>query len=144
MAGVILAVCCICILAGTASAQTFGEIAGVVKDPSGAVIPGATVTATNTATNAMRVTQTNEAGIYTFPSLVPGNYSVKAEMPGFQTMVRSDVQLQVQQSARIDFTMQIGQRTDTVDSEQRRRPCWPPRMQPSGPLSKTAGLWNFR
>ncbi len=102
-------------LAGTALAQTFGEIAGVAKDQTGAIIPGATVTATNMGTNAARITTTNEAGIYTFPNLVPGTYSVKVEMTGFQTVVRNNIELQVQQSARIDFAMQLGQRTDTVE-----------------------------
>ena len=48
------------------SAQTFGEITGEVKDPSGAIVPGASVTATNTATNALRSTITNEAGFTAF------------------------------------------------------------------------------
>src|SRR5216110_2951093 len=85
--------------ARVASAQTFGEITGEVKDPSGALVPGAPVTATNTATNALRSTVTNEAGIYSFPSLVPGIYSVKVELPGFQPVTRN-LELQVQQAAR--------------------------------------------
>ncbi len=115
LAGGFLALCLMYSLAGTASAQTFGEIAGVVKDQSGAIIPGATVTATNAATNVSRVTQSNDAGIYTFPSLIPAIYSVKVEMTGFQTTVHSNIELQVQQSARIDFALQLGQRTDTVE-----------------------------
>ena len=56
---------------GIASAQTFGEIGGEVRDPSGALIPNATVTVTNTATNASRVSTTNAAGFYSFPDLCP-------------------------------------------------------------------------
>ena len=67
-------------------AQTLGTITGEVKDASGAVIPGATVTATNTGTNATREMQSNEAGAYSFPALPPGPYIVKAELQGFQTV----------------------------------------------------------
>ena len=100
---------------GMASAQTFGEITGEVKDQSGAIAPNASITATNTATNASRTTRTNEAGIYSFPALVPGTYQVKVEAPGFQSMLRSNVNLQVQQTARIDFTLIIGQATQTIE-----------------------------
>src|SRR6266436_6708832 len=105
----------LCLPIGVASAQTFGEITGEVKDQSGAVAPNASVTATNTATNAARTTRSNEAGIYSFPALLPGPYQVKVEAPGFQPMVRSNIELQVQQTARIDFTLAVGQITQTVE-----------------------------
>src|SRR5262249_26461298 len=95
------------------SAQTFGEITGEVKDPSGAIVPGASVTATNTATNALRSTITNEAGIYSFPSLIPGFYSVKVELPGFQSVART-LELQVQQTARVNFTLSVSQSAETI------------------------------
>src|SRR6266567_5314095 len=63
-----------------------GEISGVVFDPSGSVVPGVTVTVTNSATNAVRSAQTNEAGLYTIRALPPGAYSLKAEIPGFRTV----------------------------------------------------------
>ena len=59
----------LCCLTRFASAQTFGEIIGEVKDPSGAVIAGAAVTVTNADTNVARTTTTNEVGIYSVPSL---------------------------------------------------------------------------
>src|SRR5262249_29245296 len=102
-----------CLSTEVVSAQTFGEITGEVKDPSGAVVPGAPVTATNTSTNALRSTVTNETGIYSFPALVPGLYSVKVELPGFQTVSRS-IELQVQQTARVDFTLAVGQTAETI------------------------------
>ena len=68
------------------SAQTLGTITGEVKDASGAIIPGATVTVTNTGTNATREMPSNESGIYTFPALPPGPYMVKSELQGFQTV----------------------------------------------------------
>src|SRR5215471_18551574 len=105
----------LCLTIGVATAQTFGEITGQVKDQTGAVAPNAPVTATNSATNATRTTQTNEQGIYSIPALNPGIYSVKVEAPGFQPMLRNSVELQVQQTARIDFTLTVGQITQTVE-----------------------------
>lgn len=96
-------------------AQTFGEIGGQVRDQSGASISGARVTATNAATNAVRSGVSNDAGIYSFPSLPPGVYNLRVEAPGFKSATRQSVELQVQQSARLDFTMEIGQVTETVE-----------------------------
>jgi hypothetical protein len=105
----------LCLVGTAASAQTLGEITGEVTDPSGAAVVGAVVTATNTATNATRAVRTNDAGVYSFPSLQPGNYTVKVEMQGFRAATRSDVALQVQQTARIDFGLQVGQVTEVVE-----------------------------
>ena len=63
----------LCLSAGVVSAQTFGEITGEVKDQSGAIVPGAPVTATNTATNALRSTVTNEAAFIAFRLWFPGS-----------------------------------------------------------------------
>jgi Carboxypeptidase regulatory-like domain len=100
---------------GVASAQTAAEITGVVTDQSGAVAPAASVTATNTATNVERATTTNSAGIYSFPDLTPGTYQVKVAAAGFETIVKSGIELQVQQTARIDFTLAVGQGTQAVE-----------------------------
>src|SRR6516162_6396837 len=105
----------LCLTISVASAQTFGEITGEVKDPSGAVAPGASVTATNTDTNIARTTVTNTAGVYSFPALVPGPYQVKVEAPGFQPVVRTNIELQVQQTARVDVTLTLGQATQTIE-----------------------------
>src|SRR5216684_869242 len=88
--------------------QTFGEITGVVTDSSGGLVVGATVTVTNPETGVTRTATTNTAGNYTFPSLLPGVYSVKSEMQGFQAEIRNGVELQVQQVARIDFQLKGG------------------------------------
>ena len=64
------------------NAQTHGEITGVVNDSSGALVSGATVTITNHATNAARKAATNGEGVYAFPSLLPGVYSLKVEQQG--------------------------------------------------------------
>jgi hypothetical protein len=94
-------------LCAPVSAQTLGTITGEVKDSTGAVVPGVTVTVTNKATNAARTTITNAVGLFDFPALPPGNYAVKTELEGFKTVTR-DVELQVQQTARVDFAMELG------------------------------------
>src|SRR6266481_4242634 len=95
--------------------QTFGEITGVVTDPAGALVVGAAVTVSNPATNLTRTATTNNAGNYTFPSLLPGVYNIKVEMQGFQTENHAGVELQVQQVARIDFQLRVGSLTETVE-----------------------------
>jgi hypothetical protein len=101
-------------LAGVAAAQTNAEITGEVRDPSGAIMPNATVTATNSETNVSRATVTNSSGVYSFPGLTPGIYQLKTSAQGFQTIVRSNIELQVQQIARIDITLAVGQSSETV------------------------------
>src|SRR5262245_6555796 len=98
-----------------ALAQTQAGISGVIRDASGAVIPGVTVTVTNPATNFARSAISNEAGVYNIPSLQPGTYSVKVELAGFRTITQNGVELQVQQAARIDFTLQVGEVSETVE-----------------------------
>jgi len=92
------------------SAQAFGQSAGVsgtVTDASGAVLPGASITATNASTAIKSTTTTNNAGIYNFPALPPGTYEVSAEMPGFQTLKRTGVALSVGATLRMNFEMQV-------------------------------------
>ena len=95
--------------------QTLGEIVGEVKDATGAVVPNAVVTATNAGTNAVRTARTNEAGLYTFPSLVPGVYSVKVDASGFRPTTKTKVELQVQGSMRVDFALEVGQVAESIE-----------------------------
>jgi len=97
------------------TAQTSGEITGEVKDPSGAVAAGAAVTVTNTATNVARATVTNNAGVYSVPNLTPAVYQVKVVVPGFDTIVKNGIELQVQATVRVDFDLKVGQSTQTVE-----------------------------
>jgi hypothetical protein len=110
---------CVLLVAAAAApalfGQTFGEITGEVRDASGGAVVSAVVTATNRATGAVRSAATNEAGIYTLPSLPPGEYDLKVEMQGFRTVTRPGVALQVQQAARLDFTLQVGQVTEVIE-----------------------------
>jgi hypothetical protein len=100
---------------GIASAQTAGEINGTITDPSGASVPNVPVTATNSETNVARSTTTNTSGLYSFPDLVPGTYQVKVAAQGFDTQIKTNIGLQVQQVARVDFALAVGQSTQTIE-----------------------------
>ena len=95
--------------------QTQGSITGTLTDSSGAAVAGATVTVTNAQTNAVRTGVTNDSGLYSFPDLVPGIYSVRAELKGFRTALRQNIELQVQQTARVDITLQPGDVNQTIE-----------------------------
>ena len=94
-------------------AQT-GQITGRVTDPSGGVVPGATLTITETSTADKRIVQSNSEGYYTVPSLLPGPYSIAAEHPGFKSVLRTGVQLEVGQDLRIDLPLEVGGANETV------------------------------
>jgi hypothetical protein len=96
-------------------AQTFGTITGEVKDTSGASVAGAAIVVRNIATNGVRTATTNEEGVYTIPALVPGLYEARAEKAGFKVANRTGIELQVQQTARIDFGLEVGQVSETVE-----------------------------
>src|SRR6266481_6847214 len=72
-----------------------GTITGTVTDPQGAMVTGATVTITDQATNASRSTTTNSDGVYAFPEVGPGMYTVKVASSGFRNFVAKDVELHV-------------------------------------------------
>jgi Carboxypeptidase regulatory-like domain len=103
------------LVCGMGYAQTFGDISGVVRDQSGSVVIGAAINLINVDTNASRSTLSNDRGIYSFPALQPGQYTLKAEHAGFKTYTRTGVGLQVQQSARYDIEMQIGQVSESIE-----------------------------
>src|SRR5262249_1400099 len=102
------------------SMNAFGQttnatLGGTVSDSSRALIPGVTVTATNTQTGIVSTTISNETGAYNFPSLQSGVYKVTAELPGFQTQTYNEVSLGVSQQVRLNFTLQIGTQAQTVE-----------------------------
>jgi len=92
-----------------------GEITGSTVDPSGAVVAGAQITITNPATNQVRTVQTNDAGVFSAPALLPGIYSIRAEKPGFSVQVRNDVNLNVGQALVLNFTLQVGNVSEVVE-----------------------------
>jgi len=98
-----------------AFAQTStATLTGTVRDSTGAILPAVTVTATNSEKNASQTLVSNDAGSYVFPALLPGIYSVSAELPGFKKFVREGITLQVNQTARIDIELTIGGVSETV------------------------------
>jgi hypothetical protein len=97
-----------------------GQISGVVRDQTGAIVPGATVTATRQQTAATQTTVTDASGYYTFPNLASGRYNISAELQGFKTAVREGVQLDATGSLTIDFALSAGAVSEqvTVTAEQ--------------------------
>lgn len=96
------------------SAQTAGTISGHVSDATGAVIPDVSITLTNVGTSTTRMTVTTSSGDYTFPEVPPAVYKIQATHGGFKTATSSNVVLQVQQSLRQDFTMAVGEVTQSI------------------------------
>ena len=92
-----------------------GTILGVVKDNSGAVIPGVTLTVRNTATGATRNVSTAEDGAYRLPALLVGTYDITAELTGFSTSISRGVRLEVAQEAVVNFTLQVGAAAQAVE-----------------------------
>jgi outer membrane receptor protein involved in Fe transport len=95
-------------------AQATGQITGIVTDTSGAVLPGVTVEATNTATGAVRSAVTGDDGLYTLPLIQPGVYDVKATLSGFRVGLQEGVRVTVSETARATFQLEVGQVTETV------------------------------
>jgi outer membrane receptor protein involved in Fe transport len=91
-----------------------GELNGTLTDPSGAVVPGATITLKNLDTGATQTTSTNNTGAYRFNFLKPGSYQVSITQSGFQQVTRN-VQVSVGQSTRSDLRLAVGQSTQTVE-----------------------------
>jgi hypothetical protein len=85
-----------------------GKIVGTVKDASGAIISAATVTVTETQTNAEKKIATNSAGEYVVTELKPGIYTVKAERAGFKTALEAAFKLDINQVVRVDFSLIVG------------------------------------
>ena len=111
------AVLCFAVLCLTpASAQQFyGSITGTVTDPSGAVLPNATVTVINSDTNSTVVLKTNGAGVYVANSLIVGTYRVEAESPGFRRAIAGRIPLEVGASPKVDLTLSVGQTSEAVE-----------------------------
>src|SRR5258707_6618299 len=99
----------------TAPAQgTTGSITGTVTDASGAAVPGATVTVTQTSTNDVHTATTSDSGFYTVPQLPPGKYRVSVEKAGFNRFEQSDITLVINQTAQINAELRVGSAQEVV------------------------------
>lgn len=114
---VCLALAAIVLLSASAAAQTgqnFGELVGRAIDDQGALLPGVTVTITGAAIMGAQTAVTNDRGIYRFPAVPSGTYKVAFELPGFATLVRTDVVVPVRQTVTLDAEMKVAQLQETV------------------------------
>src|SRR6266851_1673144 len=95
-------------------AQATASISGRVVDEAGAVLPGANVTVTNTATGAARDTVTNGEGLYSVPALNPGTYNLRAELAGFAPQVRERVEVLTGANLAVDLKLGIAAVAETI------------------------------
>ncbi|MCI0627603.1 MAG: TonB-dependent receptor [Acidobacteria bacterium] len=96
-------------------AQVTSAIQGRITDPSGAVIAGGSVKATNDATGVSRTGQTATDGYYRIPDLLPGQYEVRVEQPGFKTLIRKNIDLNSQSVLNLDLALEVGEITQTLE-----------------------------
>ncbi len=107
---------CFALLASGVRAQNLSTtIAGTVKDKTGAVMPGVTVTATNQATNVVTTVQTNSDGAYAFLSLPVGTYDIEAKQAGFTNYKQTGVILNINDHITVDISMEVGAVSQTVE-----------------------------
>ena len=111
----ILLLICISTLPVTMAQTDRGTITGTVNDPTGAVIVGAKVAATNTATHVVTETATTTSGNYTIPGLRSGTYDISVEQTGFKRAVLTGIVVQVGQTARVVVALQIGETSQAVE-----------------------------
>ena len=93
----------------SAQAQATAQISGIIQDQSGAVLPGAEITATQIETGVSRSTVSNETGSYVLSNLPLGPYKLNASLPGFRSFVQTGIVLQVNSNPAINVVLQVGQ-----------------------------------
>ena len=113
-AAALLAVACLAPVPAAAQAVS-GSIAGVVRDSSGAAVPGATVTITSLERKTVDSVVSNETGYYLKDRLIPGTYEVRAELAGFKVAVLPRVTVNVDTQTPVDFALELGQVTEQVE-----------------------------
>ena len=106
-----------CLVAGSLLAGPTATLTGRVTDPSGAVIVGVKVEATNVETNVLFSGETNSEGLYNIPNLPPGIYRVIVRRFAFRTIVKPDVELHVQDNIALNFSMELGSLAESVTVE---------------------------
>jgi hypothetical protein len=101
-------------LSVAAFAQT-ASVTGRITDAGGAIVPDATVTVQSTSSGVTTTAKSNEEGYYSLPALNPGSYDLSVTKTGFTPIKQTGLVLAVQQIARLDFTLQVGALTETVE-----------------------------
>ncbi len=115
LATTVIVVLCLAFSTVSSGQTNNATLNGTVSDSSGALIPGVSVTATNTGTNVVTTAVSNEAGVYNFASLLPGVYKVSAALPGFQTQTFTDVQLGNATQIRLNFRLSLASVNTSVE-----------------------------
>jgi len=98
----------------TVGAQVGGSLTGTIKDPSGGVVPGATVTVANTVLGTTFTATTDGQGLYSFPKLPVGRYDVTVQLDGFQTQKRTGIAVDADGAVQINVTLEVGGQSETV------------------------------
>lgn len=107
-----------CLFAVSANSQVlYGSLVGTVEDQSGAIVPNATITATNASTNQVYTDHTDSGGRYAITNVLPGTYSVKVVATGFRTLVQNDVIVTINTVTRTDLRLQVGQLAEEITVE---------------------------
>src|SRR5437868_7282797 len=107
---------CLCLIPFTAFAQSDrGTMTGTISDPTGGVIPGVSIVATNVETAARYQTISTETGNYTLAQIPAGVYQLSAELPGFKRYVRQGITVLVAQTLRLDISLGIGSGGESVN-----------------------------
>src|SRR6185312_8392910 len=103
------------LFAGSAWAQvSTASVNGVIRDPNGAVIPGATIELQNTATSVVHQSVSNSSGAFAILDITPGRYTIQASAPGFSPQKVSEFVLSVDQTATLNFSLAIGTQKQVV------------------------------
>ena len=106
---------CLVLSLNTFAQSTNATVGGTVLDAKGALLPGVTVTATNTGTGIVTAVLTNDTGVYQFASIQPGTYDIKAGLAGFQTAAAKNFRLGGAQQVRLNFTLRAGEAGTTEE-----------------------------
>jgi hypothetical protein len=107
----------LCLASSVMAQSGRGTLTGTVKDPTGAVAPGTDVVATNMETGVQFTATTTQAGIYRLPYVPPGKYRMTITLAGFKKVVRENIDVAIAQTLTVDFTLEIGQISDSVTVE---------------------------
>ena len=104
----------LCTAAPSHAQVLYGSIVGTVEDPSGSVVPKATITIVNKATGTSRDAATDEAGRFTILNVLPGTYDMKVTAPGFRVSARTDLNVAINTVTRADAKLEVGAATEQV------------------------------